>query len=126
MGFAVLEKNELGGPGWRRRRGGWRPGPCSVSPVALVALAVAGPLAKALVIPAEALAAGVASGGAAAAVPAAGAGTGVAAGGAAGSRGAAAVRGPPVVPAGAAGVVGDGGNAGWCRRWRKGCGHCYC
>jgi hypothetical protein len=71
-----------------------------------VALAVAGPLAEALVIPAETLAAGVAAGGAAAAVPAARAATGVAAGGAAGSRGAAAVRGPPVVPAGAAGVVG--------------------
>jgi hypothetical protein len=108
----------------------WRPGPCSVSPVALVALAVAGPLAEALVIPAEALAAGVAAGvaagGVAAAVLAAGAATGAAAGGAAGSRGAAALRGPPVVPAGAAGVVGGGGNAGRRRRGGKGCGRCYC
>lgn len=91
-----------------------------------MALAVAGPLAEALVIPAETLAVGVAAGGAAAAVPAAGAATGVAAGGAAGRRGAAAVRGPPVVPAGAAGVEGDGGNVGWRRRRRKGCGRCYC
>ncbi len=50
-------------------------GPCSVSPVALVALAVVGPLAEALVIPAEALAAGVAAGVAVAVVPAAGAAT---------------------------------------------------
>jgi hypothetical protein len=80
-----------------------------------MALAVVGPLAEALMIPAEALAAGISAGGAAAAVPAGGAATGVAAGGAAGSRGAAAVRGPPVVPVEAAGVVGGNGNAGCCR-----------
>jgi hypothetical protein len=45
---------------------------------------------------------------------------------AAGSRGAAAIGGLPVVPAGAAGVVGGGGNAGQCRQWGKGCGGPYC
>ncbi len=93
----------------------WRPGPCSVSPVAHVALAVVGLLAEALVIPEEALAAGVAAGGAAAAVPAAGAVTRVTPGRVASSQGAAAIGGLPVVPAGVAGVVGGGGNAGRCR-----------
>jgi hypothetical protein len=98
----------------------WRPGPCSVSPVALVALEVADLLAEALVIPSEALATGVAAGGAAAAVPAAGAVTRVMPGGVAGGQGATAIGGLPVVPAGVAGVVGGGGNAGRCRRGGRG------